>query len=65
MSVGWVTTSVPMRWSDWGGSVLLAGRPPGFAKGGVMGSRVVTMVDERWQVSLKRVGKYDEIHEDI
>ena len=64
MSVGWVTTSVPMRWSDWSGSVLLAGRPPLRERGrdGVMRR---TMVDERWQVSLKRVGKYDEIHEDI
>ena len=53
-----------MRWSDWGGSVLLTGRPPLRERGrdGVMRR---TMVDERWQVSLKRVGKYDEIHEDI
>ena len=64
MSVGWVTTNMLMRWSDWSGSALLAGRPPLRERGrdGVMRR---TMVDERWQVSLKRVGKYDEIHEDI
>ena len=64
MLVGWVTTSTRMRWSDWSDSVLLAGRPPLHERGrdGVMRR---TMVFERWQVSLKRVGKCDEIHEDI
>ena len=53
-----------MRWNDWSDSVLLAGRPPLRERGrdGVMRR---TMVFERWQVSLKRVGKFDEIHEDI